>query len=373
MASIQRLTSPRTGRVAYRVQIRLKGHPAQSETFRTRKDAERWAGSIESAILEGRHFPQTRSRRISFASLAQRYRDNILADAPRSRKVNTERHIAWWVDRLGSLNLAALTPDCIAEARDALALQPFSRGTIHKDRNGREMVPPTYKRSGATVNRYLATLSHILATAVMQWRLIDKNPVGDVSKKKEARGRIRFLRDDERDALLAACARSVWQPLHALVLLAISTGARRGELIRLRWIDVTIDEPSPRAIIQHTKNGDPRRLPLVGKALDAIRELSVSNAGNSEFVFPSRLDSTRAYEAFDAHWYTALASAGIVDFRFHDLRHTCASYLASQGASLLEIADVLGHRTITMVKRYSHLAQGHKVAVIERMTKARGL
>ena len=365
--------SPLTGRVAYRVQIRLKGHPAQSGTFRNRKDAVRWASSIESAILEGRHFPHTRSRRINFASLAQRYRENILADAPLSRKVNAERHIDWWVDHLGNLSLAAVTPDCIAQARDALALQPFSRGRIRKAGDGREMSPPTYKRSGATVNRYLATLSHIFATAVMQWRLIDKNPVHDVSKKKEARGRIRFLRDHERDALLAACAKSSWQPLRALVLLAISTGARRGELIRLRWVDVTIDEPSPRAIIHHTKNGDPRRLPLVGKALDAIRELRLSNAGESELVFPSRLDPGRAYEAFDAHWYTALASAGIADFRFHDLRHTCASYLASQGASLLEIADVLGHRTITMVKRYSHLAHGHKVAVIERMTKARGL
>jgi integrase len=373
LASIQRLTSPLTGRVAYRVQIRLKGHPTQSGTFRNRKDAVRWASSIESAILEGRHFPHTRSRRISFASLAQRYRENILVDAPRSRQANTDRHITWWIDHLGSLNLAAITPDCIAAARDALALQPFSRGRIRKAEDGRAVLPATYKRSGATVNRYLATLSHIFATAVVQWRLIDKNPVHDVSKKKEARGRIRFLRDEERDALLAACAKSPWQPLRALVLLAISTGARRGELIRLRWVDVAIDEPSPRAIIQHTKNGDPRRLPLVGKALDAVRELSISNAGKSELVFPAKLDPGRAYEAFDAHWYTALERAGIADFRFHDLRHTCASYLASQGASLLEIADVLGHRTITMVKRYSHLAQGHKVAVIERMTKARGL
>ena len=184
VASIQRLTSPLTGRVAYRVQIRLKGHPAQSETFRNRRDAARWASSIESAILEGRHFPHTRSKRVSFASLAQRYRENILADAPRSRKVKTECHIAWWVEHLGSLNLAGITPDCIAEARDALALQPFSRGKMRKDRDGREIGPPTYRRSGATVNRYLATLSHILATAAMQWRLIDKNPVRDVSQEE---------------------------------------------------------------------------------------------------------------------------------------------------------------------------------------------
>ena len=174
MASIQRLTSPLTGRVAYRVQIRLKDHPAQSGTFRHRKDAERWASSIESAILEGRHFPHTRSRRISFASLAQRYRENVLADGPPSRKVNSERHIAWWVRHFGCRTLAAITPDRIAEARDALAVQPFVRGRIRHTEDGRETLPPAYKRSGATVNRYLATLSHIFAIAVMQWRLIDK-------------------------------------------------------------------------------------------------------------------------------------------------------------------------------------------------------
>ena len=76
---------------------------------------------------------------------------------------------------------------------------------------------------------------------------------------------------------------------------------------------------------------------------------------------------------FDAHWYAALAIAGITDFRFHDLRHTCASCLASLESSLLEIADVLGHRTMAMVKRCSHLAQEHKTAVIEKMTRARGL
>jgi integrase len=76
---------------------------------------------------------------------------------------------------------------------------------------------------------------------------------------------------------------------------------------------------------------------------------------------------------FDAHWYVALAIAGITDFRFHDLRHTSTSYLASLESSLLEIADVLGHRTMAMVKRYGHVAQEHKTTVIEKMTRARGL
>lgn len=76
---------------------------------------------------------------------------------------------------------------------------------------------------------------------------------------------------------------------------------------------------------------------------------------------------------FDVHWYAALEDAGITDFHFHDLRHTTASMLAAQGASLLEIADVLGHKTLAMVKRYSHLVVDHKAKVIERMIAAKGL
>jgi len=372
MASIQRLLSPLTGRITYRVQVRLRGHPSQSGTFRNRKDAERWASSIESGIRESRYFPHALARRTSFAALAERYAHSVLADARPARRTNALHHMAWWLVRLGTLNLAEITPDHIAQGRDALSSQPYVRAKARQGEDG-ATVPATYKRSGATVNRYLATLSHMFSTAMREWRLIDRNPVAEISKKKEARGRTRFLRDEERDTLLASCAQSTWPALHTLVLLAISTGARRGELIRLRWTDISLNPPSPEAIIQCTKNGDPRRLPLVGKALESLRALQIANGGASSFVFNSPSGIDKPYVGFDAHWYAALARAGIDDFRFHDLRHTCASYLAAQGSSLLEIADVLGHRTMAMVKRYSHLAEGHKAIVIARMARERGL
>ena len=97
-----------------------------------------------------------------------------------------------------------------------------------------------HRRSGATVNRYIATLSHFFSFAVKERRLIDRNPVGNIRRKKEPRGRARFLSDEERAGLLDACAKSEWAPLHALVLLAIMTGARRGELVSLKWADVDL-------------------------------------------------------------------------------------------------------------------------------------
>lgn len=162
-----------------------------------------------------------------------------------------------------------------------------------------------------------------------EYRLLERNPVSDISRKREPRGRTRFLTDEERAALLEACGKSEWPALYTLVLLAITTGARKGELIRLTWSD--IDLKNGRALVRETKNDEQRTLPLAGKALDALRELKLQNSARSEWVFAQPSGLPGPYEHFDAHWYAALEAAGISDFHFHDLRHTTASMLAALG------------------------------------------
>src|SRR5262245_59417285 len=280
MASIQKIKSPLTGEISYRVQVRVKGRPSESETFTNKKDAIAWAAGIESAIEDGRHFPHRKSRRTTFAALVDRYRESVLPEV--SNGPARERHLQWWLQRFHACTIAEVTADKIAEARDALIAETFSRGKERTDRHGNVTPPKQYKRSGSTVNRYLATLSHLFTMAVKEWRLVDRNPCREVTKRKEARGRIRFLSDPERDALLEACAKSDWPALRILVLLAISTGARRSELINLKWSD--IDLKAARATVHETKNGDPRVLPIVGKALTALRELKLQS-GASPWVF----------------------------------------------------------------------------------------
>ncbi|MFI4907614.1 MAG: tyrosine-type recombinase/integrase [Steroidobacterales bacterium] len=372
MASIQRIVSPLTNAVSYRAQVRVKGRPAQSETFPNRKEAQQWAQSIETAIREGRHFPHAAARRTSFDALAKDYTETVLAEFDEKERATRTRQLKWWAEQFAGLALAKITADTISQARDRLAGGTFARGKPRKDRKtGETIAPKAYKRSGGTVNRYIACLSHALSFAVKERRLLDRNPVSDISRKKEPRGRTRFLTDDERAVLLDACAKSAWPALHTLVLLAITTGARKGELIRLKWSDV--DLKKGRALVRETKNDEQRTLPLAGKALDALRELRLQNSARSEHVFPQPSGLPGPYEHFDAHWYAAIEAAGISDFHFHDLRHTTASMLAAQGASLLEIADVLGHKTLAMVKRYSHLVVDHKAKVIEKMIVAKGL
>jgi integrase len=373
MASIQTIRSPLTGSISYRAQVRVKGRPAQSETFPNKKEAKNWADGIETAIRENRHHPHLAGGKKSFAEAVKRYKENVISEADDDDQRARKMHLDWFAKQFEGLTLAEITPDRVAEARDALAAERFKRGKDKFDKKTGALISIAneYQRSGATINRYLATLSHMMNIAKKEWRLIDRNPVSDITKKKEGRGRTRFLTDQERDKLLGVCAKSEWQHLHTLVVLAITTGARRGELINLRWDQV--DLKAGKAIVTETKNGEARTLPLVGKALEALRSMKLQRSAKSEYVFPNPSGFPGPFEQFDHRWYAALTDAGIEGFRFHDLRHCCASYLAANGASLLEIADVLGHKTLAMVRRYSHLTQSHKATVIEKMVKAQGL
>lgn len=372
MASIQRVVSPLTGEVVYRVQVRRKGRPQESARFPNRKEAVAWAESLETAIRECRHFPHAAAKRTSFDALAKVYTETVLPEYDVKERATRMRQLNWWAKQFAGLSLAEVTADRISQARDELGAETFARGKPHKDPDTGQMIEPkTYKRSGATVNRYLAALSHALSFAVKERRLMERNPVSDIRRKSEPRGRRRFLSDDDRDALLKACEKSAWPALRPLVLLALTTGARKGELTGLRWTDV--DLTKGRALVRETKNDEPRTLPLAGQALQALRDLKLKNSARSEYAFPQPSGLPGPYEHFDAHWYAALKEAGISDFHFHDLRHTTASMLAAQGASLLEIADVLGHKTLAMVKRYSHLVVDHKAKVIEKMIAAKGL
>lgn len=194
-----------------------------------------------------------------------------------------------------------------------------------------------------------------------------------MKKKLEPFGRNRFLTDDERERLLLECQRSKWPLLHFLVWLALSTGARRSDLIERKWSDFQLWDAAPGIYVPETKNGDSRYLPLTGKCLEMARTAEQQRRPGISYVFARPNGRDGPFRQFDPHWYRALDAAGIEDFRFHDLRHTCASYLASGGASLLEVANVLGHRSLRMTLRYVHLSSSHKRAQLEKMAEERGL
>jgi len=368
LASIQRIKSSITGRISFRVQVRRTGFPSQSLTFPVQVEAKRWAKHVEARIRRERYAILT-----PFANVVERYRKEVLADLTESARRGRELHLAWWTRRFRNRGFAAIDQVEIAKGRDALALEKPLSGNRFNGGRRPKTYPSRHVRSPATVNRYLASLSHLFTVAMHEWNLVERHPVREVKRHSEPLGRARFLTDSERRQLLAHCKKSRWPQLYFLVLLAISTGARRSELIKLKWSDITLSGRRSEIHVSESKNGDARFLPLIGHSLAIVRAMKRRRPPATSYLFPAPNGSDRPYRGFDKHWYEALDAAGILDFRFHDLRHTCASYLAGDGASLLEIADVLGHRSLRMTLRYTHLGTGHKRTRLTRMVQGRGL
>ena len=348
MANIEKRTTA-DGATSYRVKVRLKGYPVQSATFERLTDAKKWASSTESAIKEGRHFKTSEAKRHTLAELIDRYIRDVMPTKPKSAYDQTQQ-LTWWRDQLGSYTLADVTPSLIAEYRDKLAGGVTVRGT---------------QRSPATVNRYLAALSHAFTIAVIEWEWLDDSPMRKVRKPTESRGRVRFLTDDERPRLLKACNESSNPYLYTVVVIALSTGMRKEEIMGLSWDDVDLNKG--RAVLHETKNGERRAIAMTGHALELLKELGKVRRIDSRLIFPSKEIAPQKPMDLRTPWETAVKKADLIDFKFHDLRHSAASYLAMNGASLAEIAEVLGHKTLQMVKRYAHLSEGHTASVVASM------
>ena len=346
MATIEKRTT--NSATSYRAKVRLKGYPTQSATFARLTDAKKWVQDTESAIREGRHFKTSESKKHTIKELVERYIKEILPQKPKST-IDQKTQLGWWKNSIGSFSLADVTPALIIEYRSKLALEKSERKGA--------------KRSNATVNRYCSVLSHAFTIAVKEWNWMQENPMMKIKKLKEPRGRVRFLNDEERERLLEACQESSSPFLYILVVLGISTGARKMEIRSLEWKDVDLNRGM--IILHDTKNGERRSLPLVGIAKDLMKTHYKNRNKNTELVFPAKNLQT----PIDIHtpFETALQKAEIEDFKWHDLRHSCASYLAMNGATLAEIAGVLGHKTLSMVKRYSHISDAHTAGVVERM------
>ena len=273
----------------------------------------------------------------------ERYIRSILPTKSAGTASGQTQQLGWWNEQIGYLRLSDVTPSVIAEYRDKLSAD----------------------RSPATVVAYMAALSVVLQTCYREWEWLEESPISRVRRPTVANARVRFLSDEERSRLLDACKVSPHPYLHTVVTLALSTGARKGELLGLEWPDVDLGKQT--LTFYRTKNKEIRKVPIVGLALDLMREHSRVRRLDTALVFPGN-DGQRPAWIHKA-WCQALEVAGIEDFRFHDLRHSAASYLAMSGASIAEIAAILGHGSYEMVKRYSHLSDSHLTSIVGRMNQ----
>lgn len=344
------------GTTSFTARVRRAGHTPRTATFRRKADAQAWIREHEDRILG----TYTTSR----ADLASNTLHLAISRYLAEHKTDLSRraHLRRWDLALGTQLLREINYSAIREG--IKSLKPAEGRTL-----GGEL-------SQSSIRVHLCSLSIVFKMA-MRWGWVTRNPVDDVEKPAQSNVRVRYLSQDELSRLLIACRNSRYPNLYLIVILALSTGMRKEEILSLTWKQVDLERE--RLILEHTINGQRRSVPLKGRALELIKEHVLQRRSGSDFLFPGEKPSPkkpcRAVPESDRHfditapWTAARKEAKISDFRFHDLRHTTASYLAMNGASLIEIAGVLGHKQLQTVHRYAHLSDDHLGGTVERMNR----
>ncbi len=321
MATIRELESGK-----WQVQVRHRGMRPAVKSFKTKTEADRWGRLLESEIDRGCFLDRTEAERTTIGELIDRYLAEV---TPTKRATQSETSCLQGLKRrFGKVSAAGLQARHVAAYRD----ERIGAG-----------------RAGGTVIHELNALSHVIDTAIRDWSLpLASNPVKLVRKPKAAKGRDRRFRDDEQQRLMAACqaSRSGFM-LTPLVKLALETGMRLGELLSLEW--PLIDMQKRVACLPLTKNGETREVPLSTTALACLSSIPRNIASRRVFWMWKRADSV------EHAWSRAVKTACIIDFRFHDLRHEAVSRLFEMGLNPMEVAAISGHKTLQMLKRYTHL------------------
>ena len=306
----------------WQARVRRKGTPDQTKSFLSLQDAHKWARSVEIEIDRGTYVDTSNAQKTTMAELIERYIEDVLPRMKgeiedRIRLNAIKRHPAC------KIRLSNLTPTVMGKYRD-------ERLT---------------KVSAGTVIRELAYLSSIINHARREWGINIDNPIRMVRKPQSPQGRDRILSTSERRALLVAVKpagrRNVW--LEPVVKFALETAMRRGELLSLRWNNIDLNRRT--ALLETTKNGERRLVPLSSSAIDILNNLPRHIGGE---VFPVSAC------ALAAMFNRAVVRAGISNFRFHDLRHTAITELAKKLPNLVELSAVSGHKSLKMLQRYYH-------------------
>ena len=206
--------------------------------------------------------------------------------------------------------------------------------------------------SNATVNREVVCIKGIL-TKALEWGYINKHPLTGLKLFKEAPPKDRYLTKDEAKCLIAVSSKF----LRDIIILALGTGMRQDEIFSLTWDDVILDERSMYGQITVIGKGEKRRTIRMNKAVfDLFKHLEKEK--NNHYVFPSPKTGKKLNNVRNS-FSTALKAAGIENFRFHDLRHTAASWMVMEGVSLYAVKEILGHADIKTTQRYAHLSPGY--------------
>ena len=317
MASIRK-----RGDFQWEARVRKRGQPVQCKTFTTRAKAESWSKQIESEMDRGVFVSRAEAENTTLAEALDRYVREVLPTKKSARSAAYHAHNVR--KALGTLSLSAITSSALAKYRDRQLAEGYAAQTVKHD---------------------LSLVSRVLNICIKEWgiALPAGNPVAQVKMPSLPPGRDRRLVDDELPRLLAA-AHAYGGEIGSLITWAIETAMRRGEIAAMRWDH--LDRRARVLLIPETKTGTPRRVPLSTAALAVLDGLPRRLDGR---VWGMRPDSIS--QAFER----VCKAAGIEGLTFHDLRHEATSRLFEKGLNPMQVAAITGHKTLQMLKRYTHL------------------
>ena len=317
--------------LTFRVRITRQGKSTLSGTFYSRNEALQWAKDIEAKLYLGIYEEITPkiAKNISFREAAQHY---LKTHSIHKKIVRCETsRLKILIERWGDIPVEQINKAAILELRDDL----LSLG-----------------RSGETINHYFNTLSKLFQMLVGDWDLVIANPIKGIKRMPPSHGRSKRVTSDIEKILLNSCNAISLSLLSSIIKFAIQTGMRRGEIMGLTWAD--IDLPNRKAYLHQTKNGEPRQVPLTRQAMAVLETLS----RDEERVFPMSMTCLRSqFERIKEHAkpkWDGKGSNPFEDLRFHDLRHEALSRLSDIGLNVIELSHISGHKTLGMLKRYTH-------------------
>ncbi|MDC6476883.1 site-specific integrase [Methylophilaceae bacterium] len=315
--------------------IRRKGFPHQSRVFKLKSDVLKWVRSVEVSFDQGYQFNHSLVSKTLLSDLIDRYGKEI---SPQKRSYTRElSRLRIINESLGEYALINLTPQVVSQYRD----KRLSEG-----------------KSGATVVKDINTLSHICEIAKKEWGYgAIENPTKFIRKPKVNRNRIRRLSETEEKILLNSAEKSQSVMLKNIIIFAIETGLRLGEIINLNWLDIDKNV----ATIRQTKNGIPRQIPLSKIAINSIQNLPKHISKNQIFW------SWNSPSSFKSTWQRMIKNTQIQDLRFHDLRHEAISRLFEKGLNPMEVAAISGHQTLQVLKAYTHIKVSHLAHKLENI------
>jgi len=336
--------------------IRKNGWPTTSKTFRTKRDAEDWSRRTEDEMVRGVYIQRSGSERMTLEAALNRY----LSDITPTKKPTTQRgeisKAKKIIEHLGKYSLAALSAEIIAGYRDKRLNEPGRDGNI----------------SNNTVRLELALLSHLYTVAIQEWGLgLTFNPVLNIRKPSPGDGRDRRLSTEEERRLVSAVNAHSNPMLGWIVRIALETGMRSSEITSLRLPQVDLVKRVIR--LADTKNDSARTVPLNKRATEvfqaALKFPARPNDCHLVFFGEPGKDGRRRPYAFTKVWGVLKKKLGMPDLRFHDLRHEAVSRLVEGGLSDQEVSAISGHKSMQMLRRYTHLRAEDLVSKLDQIKR----